>query len=839
MTRFALLSLFAVSSLVVIAQPSVNTRSSPDWILSVDYPQSTQDTVGSGGYYYLLSEWQEHVEKQEAFFRVAVKVLSPKGLSLASSVSVNFDPSYQRLYFHKLVIRRGGRELDQLNVSKFELLRREENMDRQIYDKSLDAMMPLSDVQVGDIVEYSYSVVGFNPVFGGKAIKNIRLNFGVPIAKSVDRLVCSSSRKISIKTFNKGKAPVHEVDGLLQSYLWVSENLPAQLVEDNVPSWYRVYDAAEISEFASWSEVSDWALPLYAQTPADKRLIDEKVNQIKANNLLPENRVQAAIRFVQDEVRYLSFSGGIQGYKPHDPSLVLKQRFGDCKDKSLLLTTMLRSLGVSAYPALVNSTDGKTLNESLPSPYAFDHCIAQVILNDTTYWIDPTLSLERGSFKHNNAADYGFALILAPGTKDLTPIKVPQHASSMRIYETYSFDAVGEPAHLLVKTIYSGSQANSMRNYYKANDREDIKQSYTNFYANEYPEIEMIDYVSFVDNEAENIVESTENYEIKNFWTLDSLEGVYTASTYARSIANNFSEPETKVRKTPFAISHPVSVIQNITIKVPDYWPVKKASKEVSAAAFRFTSEVDYVDKKIFQRYTYESKKDHITAREAVRHVKDSDKAKSDLFFQLTYNSSQKNDVVAFNTPYLIIGLFALALYTVALVWLYRYDPRSRNYEVSYDGFGGWLVLPMIGLFLTPIFALINVSTGGFFNHIQWEILTNSSAPNYNPSLGLLVLVEYLFQLAMLAYSVFVLILMLLRRTSFPLFVVIMYAANVLFIFIDAIWLHAMDMATAFDGDDATAVIRQLVAAVIWAPYMIYSQRVKGTFTERFQKWQS
>jgi len=835
MNRFALLPLFLIAAFTAYAQTSVKTRPIPDWVSSFEYPQSPRDTVGAGGYYYLLSEWQEHAEKQESYFRLAIKVLTPRGLSAASSISVNFDPSYQTLAFHKLIIRRGSKEINMLPHAKFEMLRREENMDRQIYDKSLDAMLNMEDVQVGDIVEYSYSVAGFNPVFEGKVIKNFKLSFGVQLGKSVDRLVCSTSRKINYKIFNNGKEPAHEVNGNMQSFLWSSEFVPAQQVEDNVPDWYRIYDAVEVSEFASWSDVNKWALPLYAQSPLDKKAIDAKIDDIKSNNLLPERRIEAAIRFVQDEIRYLSFSGGIQGFRPHDPSVVLKQRFGDCKDKSLLLTTMLRQLGITANPALVNSTAGRALKESLPSPYAFDHCITQFVFNDTTYWIDPTISLERGSFKTSRSANYEYALIITPGTTELSPMIMPAEISSVKLYETYSFNVVGGPAELTVKTIYTGSQANSMRSYFKSNDKEDIKQNYVNFYANEYPEVTMIGYVQYTDNEDENIIESTEHYNIENFWTKDSLTGVSTTQFYARSIALYFEQPSTKLRKMPFAISHPVSVIQNITVHVPEFWNIKKTSSEISSPAFRFTSETDYMDEKIYLRYTYESRKDHVDAKEAVKHVKDSDRANESLSYQLTY-ASNSQAATSFNTPFLLIGGFALPLIILGLVWLYKYDPRSRDYEISYEGFGGWLVLPVIGIFLAPIWSLLDLIRNEYFNYIHWEILTNPAHASYNPKLGGLVLIEYVFQVAMLAYSVFVVILMVKRRTSFPVFAAILYGANVFFLFMDSIWLHALDLPTAFDGEDSRTAIRAILTAMIWIPYIIMSDRVKGTFTERIER---
>jgi hypothetical protein len=286
----------------------------------------------------------------------------------------------------------------------------------------------------------------------------------------------------------------------------------------------------------------------------------------------------------------------------------------------------------------------------------------------------------------------------------------------------------------------------------------------------------------------------------------------------------------------PFAQSYPVSAIQNITIHLPEEWSVEKSTAEVSSPAFKFTSEADYLDKKVFLRYTFDSRKDHVAAHESVRHVKDCDRALSKLSFQLTYTpDSDQTATSAFNTPFLLIGIFVLILVIVGLVWLYKYDPRSRDYEMSYEGFGGWLVLPVIGICLTPVLTIIRLAQGGYFNHMQWQVLAEPTHSAYNPKLGALVLIEYLYEVILIAYSVFVLILMIKRRTSFPLFAVILYGANVAFIFLDAIWLHAMDLPTVFEGADAKTAIRALLSATIWIPYIIFSDRVKGTFTERLQ----
>src|SRR5208282_5268181 len=68
-----------------------------------------------------------------------------------------------------------------------------------------------------------------------------------------------------------------------------------------------------------------------------------------------EQQILTVLQFVQDEVRYFAIEIGASSEKPADPSAVFSRRFGDCKDKSLLFVTILRALGIEAYPVLVNA----------------------------------------------------------------------------------------------------------------------------------------------------------------------------------------------------------------------------------------------------------------------------------------------------------------------------------------------------------------------------------------------------------------------------------------------------------------------------------------------------
>jgi len=102
--------------------------------------------------------------------------------------------------------------------------------------------------------------------------------------------------------------------------------------------------------------------------------------RVRARGLIVDDRratLEALARFVQEEVRYVAVEVGIGGYRPSAPREVLARRWGDCKDKSLLLVDLLAEAGIPALPALTTAGGGR-VDPSFPSPTQFDHLIVAV-----------------------------------------------------------------------------------------------------------------------------------------------------------------------------------------------------------------------------------------------------------------------------------------------------------------------------------------------------------------------------------------------------------------------------------------------------------------------------
>jgi transglutaminase-like putative cysteine protease len=146
--------------------------------------------------------------------------------------------------------------------------------------------------------------------------------------------------------------------------------------------------------FSLPADINQLDLVLFTNNAPPSPELKAKIDQWKRLPS-PEDRVLAALRFVQDEVRYLGIESGISGFMPAAPNTVFARRFGDCKDKTLLLDTLLTALGVEAHPTLVNTKLRRTIQQLRPAP-VFDHAISQVVAGGRTYWLDATANYERG-----------------------------------------------------------------------------------------------------------------------------------------------------------------------------------------------------------------------------------------------------------------------------------------------------------------------------------------------------------------------------------------------------------------------------------------------------------
>lgn len=368
----------------------------PSWVTINQYDPAAfkLEHEAEDGYADIIFERQVSLEHESFYVRTGNKILTETGIQNCSEISVNFDPTYQQLIFHSIKIHRGNAIIDQLNLGKIKIIQQEKELSNFLYNGSLTAILFLEDVRKGDLIDYSYTLKGANPVFKGKFSTIFETDFTVPLGNIYYKLIVPASRTVTIKNRGTSLVPVKQILPHKTVYEWKLDNVKPVPVQDNLPGWYDPYSIVMVSEYQSWKEVNDWAMKLFPAITAPSPALKKKINDIRSKYSSREEQIAAALRFVQDDIRYMGMELGQNSHKPAHPDKIMAQRFGDCKDKSYLLCTILRSLDIEASPVLINTTIKKLLLERLPAARAFDHVTVRVHINNKYYFFDPTISLQ-------------------------------------------------------------------------------------------------------------------------------------------------------------------------------------------------------------------------------------------------------------------------------------------------------------------------------------------------------------------------------------------------------------------------------------------------------------
>jgi len=275
----------------------------PFWVKPIEPGSDVGVGADNAGVVYLLADRQENLQRNAFYYREVRKIISEKGIESGASISARFNPAFEKLVFNSIKVTRNGTVSDRLDRSRIELVPKEKEPDRSIYDPSLSARMVLDDVRVGDVVELALTIEGANPLNRGKYSKIYLVQWEALIVHNVLRLVHSADWKVAVQAQNGAREPrITTTNGLTE--VWYEDsNVPGRTIEEDVPDGYEPRQLLEVSDFHNWAEVAEWARPLFETEPARSPEFSAKVEKLRAISD-PEQCVVTALQFVEDKIRY-------------------------------------------------------------------------------------------------------------------------------------------------------------------------------------------------------------------------------------------------------------------------------------------------------------------------------------------------------------------------------------------------------------------------------------------------------------------------------------------------------------------------------------------------------
>ncbi len=152
------------------------------------------------------------------------------------------------------------------------------------------------------------------------------------------------------------------------------------------------------------------------------------------------------------------------------------------------------------------------------------------------------------------------------------------------------------------------------------------------------------------------------------------------------------------------------------------------------------------------------------------------------------------------------------------------------------QGLGGWLILVIIGLIITPIRLSLFLQSDYFpmFTDGTWQALTTAASPSYHALWGPLIVFEIIGNLAIITLSLVTLYFMFRKSKRTPAVAITWISVGFIVVIAD---FFLADLIPAIanmptDFEVVKELIRSSFAVVIWIPYFLFSKRVKATFIE-------
>ena len=276
----------------------------------------------------------------------------------------------------------------------------------------------------------------------------------VPIVSAVFEIDHDTSIHLIYKAFNTENNDIKFEEKIVKNrriWTWTKTNSKAVKLEDRAPSsaYFLPSIYAQIShlhtkngtqkvlgttvDLFNWYQASISAV-LNEPISSELSQIAQELTKDKKDEF---DKVKAVYYWVQNNIKYIAFEEGVNGYIPRKPSLVFEKRYGDCKDMATLIYSMLREVNVKVNLAWIGSRDLPFKYTEFPSSIVDNHMIAIYASNNKHYVLDATSSFQPIEYPTSFIQNKEALLYKGENEFEIITIRTPENRETTMIDTSY------------------------------------------------------------------------------------------------------------------------------------------------------------------------------------------------------------------------------------------------------------------------------------------------------------------------------------------------------------------------------------------------------------------
>ena len=266
------------------------------------------------------------------------------------------------------------------------------------------------------IVDYAYSSKNRGHIMRGEFWRQVYFQTSVPVQYYRFTVHIPKKKTLYYQINGPQIEPVITESNYARTYIFEVRDVPPLHQEVFMPANEDLAYNISISSIDSWEMLVEWYATLIREQDFITPEIEEKTKALLKGAWTRKEKIKRLYEYVAANINYVGIELGIWAIKPHPAPLILKEKYGDCKDKTTLLSTMLAATGIRSYPVLISAGDSRSVVREIPSLAYFNHMILAVEENDDNadlIWLDSTVeTCAFGDFPASNQDRW--ALIINP-----------------------------------------------------------------------------------------------------------------------------------------------------------------------------------------------------------------------------------------------------------------------------------------------------------------------------------------------------------------------------------------------------------------------------------------
>lgn len=158
-----------------------------------------------------------------------------------------------------------------------------------------------------------------------------------------------------------------------------------------------------------------------------KKVVDSLTVGAKGDS----DKIKSIFYWVKDNIKYIAFESGYEGFIPREAKDIFEKRYGDCKDMASILTEMMKYAGITSYLTWIGSRELPYSYADNPTSGSDNHMIASTKLNGKYLFLDATST--NTPFGYPSAFTQGKESIVHLSDTKYEVVKVPEISDSLNV----------------------------------------------------------------------------------------------------------------------------------------------------------------------------------------------------------------------------------------------------------------------------------------------------------------------------------------------------------------------------------------------------------------------